>query len=167
MSDDFDSFVVARGRALLRFAYVLSGNGHLAEDIVQEVLARAHQKWSRIESMEAPEAYIRRAIVREYLSWRRRRASTEEVMADVPDRADPSDPAHTFVERGQMWELLSELPRSQRAVLVLRFYGDLADEDIANTLGCSQSTVRAHASRALARLRSVLGGRHAMEVDRG
>ncbi|MBN1171906.1 MAG: SigE family RNA polymerase sigma factor, partial [Micromonosporaceae bacterium] len=70
MTDDFDSFVIARSRALLRFAYVLCGNGHLAEDIVQEVLARAHQKWGRIHQMDAPEAYVRKAIVREYLSWR-------------------------------------------------------------------------------------------------
>lgn len=167
MPDDFDSFVVARGAVLVRFAYLLTGNTHLAEDIVQEVLARIHQRWARIERMEAPEAYVRRAIVREYLSWRRRKASTEEIVADVPDRGDPHDPAQTVVERGQMWAMLAGLPRAQRAVLVLRFYNDLGDDEIARLLGCSRSTVRAHAARALARLRSVLDNRKAVEVDHG
>ena len=167
MPDDFDSFVVARGRALLRFAYVLSGNRHLAEDIVQEVLARAHQRWGRIERMEAPEAYVRKAIVREYLSWRRRKASTEQVVAEVPDRVDPHEPELAIVERGEMWALLADLPRAQRAVLVLRFYNDLGDDEIAQALGCTRSTVRAHASRALARLRSVLTDRPRVEVERG
>lgn len=167
MADDFDSFVVARGRALLRFAYVLCGNAHLAEDIVQEVLARAHRKWSRIEQMEAPEAYVRKAIVREYLSWRRRRASAEEVVAQVPEHADPRDPATALAERTEMWALLAGLPKAQRAVLVLRFYGDLADDEIANALGCTKSTVRAHASRAIAKLRLMVGGRSAVEADRG
>lgn len=167
LTDDFDGFVVARGRVLLRFAYLLCGNRHLAEDIVQEVLARTHQRWSRIERMEAPEAYIRRAVVREYLSWRRRRASTEQVVADLPDRAAPGDLADALAERGEIWSLLAGLPRAQRAVLVLRFYNDLGDADIAALLGCSQSTVRAHASRALAKLRSVLANRAAVEVDGG
>lgn len=167
MPDDFDSFVVARGAALVRFAYLLTGNTHLAEDIVQEVLARIHRRWARIERMAAPEAYVRRAIVREYLSWRRRRASTEEIVAEVPDQGDPHDPAQTIVERGQMWALLAGLPRAQRTVLVLRFYNDLGDDEIAHVLGCGRSTVRAHAARALARLRSVLGNRKAVEVDHG
>jgi RNA polymerase sigma-70 factor (sigma-E family) len=163
MTDDFDSFVIARGRVLLRFAYVLCGNRHLAEDIVQEVLARVHRKWGRIERMEAPEAYVRKAVVREYLSWRRRKASAEQVMAELPDLPDPRDPVAQLADRGQMWALLAELPRAQRAVLVLRFYGDLDDEAISGMLGCSKSTVRANATRALAKLRTVLttigGGR--------
>jgi RNA polymerase sigma-70 factor (sigma-E family) len=156
MSDDFDAFVVGRGRALLRFAYLLCGNGHQAEDIVQEVLARVHPKWRRIERMAAPDAYVRKAIVREYLSWRRRRASTELAVAQVPDRPDPHDPERAFADRGEMWQLLAQLPRAQRAVLVLRFYDDLSDDEIAETLGCGRSTVRAHASRALAQLRTLL-----------
>jgi RNA polymerase sigma-70 factor (sigma-E family) len=171
MSDDFDSFVIARSRALLRFAYVLCGNGHLAEDIVQEVLARIHPKWGRIRGFEAPDAYVRKAIVREYLSWRRRRASLEVAVAEVPDRPDPNDPARALVERGEMWALLATLPRAQRAVLVLRFYDDLADDEIAEVLGCGRSTVRAHASRALTQLRSFLSQRlderRTVEVDGG
>ena len=156
MPDDFDAFVVARGQALIRFAYVLCGNAHLSEDIVQEVLARIHRRWDRIERMAAPEAYVRKAIVREYLSWRRRKASAERIVAEPPDRAVPDDQADSIVERGQMWALLATLPRAQRAVLVLRFYEDLPDSEIAEMLRCSPSTVRAHASRALSRLRADL-----------
>jgi RNA polymerase sigma-70 factor (sigma-E family) len=165
MSGGFDDYVVARGPALLRFAYVLCGNAHLAEDLVQEVLARVHRRWARIERMEAPEAYVRRAIVRELLSWRRRRASTEAVLAEVPDRPSEYDPAQQLAARDEMWTLLAGLPRAQRAVLVLRFYDDLADHEIADMLGCSPSTVRAHASRALARLRAALDHRP-VEVNR-
>ena len=155
--DGFDEFVVARGPALLRFAHLLCGNAHLGEDLVQEVLARVHRRWARIERLEAPEAYVRRAVVREFLSWRRRRASREAVTAQVPDRPDGSDTAHAYAARDEMWTLLAGLPRAQRAVLVLRFYNDLADDEIADTLGCTPSTVRAHASRALAKLRTALG----------
>lgn len=157
MEESFDAFVVERGPAMLRFGYVLCGDGHLAEDMVQEVLARVHLKWSKIVRMHAPEAYVRTAIVREYLSWRRRRASTEAVMAELPERSGGGDPQQQVVDRSQMWALLSQLPRTQRAVLVLRFYCDLPDEEIAQLLGWAKPTVRAHASRGLARMRTILG----------
>lgn len=167
LPDGFDGFVIARGPALLRFAYVLSGDGHLAEDLVQEVLARSHRRWERIERMQAPEAYVRKSIVREYLSWKRRKASTERVVAAVPDWADHRDHAHDLAVRGEMWAMLSGLPRAQRAVLVLRFYADLTDEEIAAQLGCGQSTVRAHAARALAKLRTVVSRQASTEADHG
>jgi RNA polymerase sigma-70 factor (sigma-E family) len=166
MSGGFDDFVVARGPALLRFAHVLCGNAHLAEDLVQEVLARVHRRWVRIENLEAPEAYVRRAIVREFLSWRRRRSSREAVLAEIPDRPSGQDTAQQLAARDEMWTLLASLPRSQRAVLVLRFYDDLADDAIADMLGCAPSTVRAHASRALARLRTALQHQPTVEVNR-
>ncbi|OLE23803.1 MAG: RNA polymerase subunit sigma-24 [Actinobacteria bacterium 13_1_20CM_3_71_11] len=165
MSGGFDEFVVIRGPALLRFAHVLCGNAHLAEDLVQEVLARVHRRWDRIERMDGPEAYVRRAVVREFLSWRRRRASREAVLADLPDRPVDEDAAQRHAARDEMWCLLAGLPRAQRAVLVLRFYDDLTDIEIAEVLGCAPSTVRAHASRALARLRTTL--QHTVEVNHG
>ncbi|MEU7908321.1 SigE family RNA polymerase sigma factor [Actinoplanes sp. NPDC049118] len=168
MSQGFDAFVVARGHALRRFAHVLCGDPHLAEDLVQEVLARAHRRWERIEAMDLPEAYVRKAVVREYLSWRRRRSSTERAMAELPDRPQPPgpghDPAHDLAARDEMWALLAGLPRAQRAVLVLRFYLDMTDEEIANTLGCAHPTVRAHASRALGRLRAAMADRSAPQT---
>jgi RNA polymerase sigma-70 factor (sigma-E family) len=162
MGDGFDDYVLARGQALLRFGYLLTGDRHLAEDLVQEVLAAAHRRWARVLRLERPEAYLRRAITRQYLSWRRRRASGETVLADLPDRPWDGDrfwggdPAGGLAARDEMWSLLATLPRNQRAVLVLRFYEDLPDAEIAELLGCATSTVRVHASRALARLRTAL-----------
>jgi len=136
--DTFEDFVVARGTGLIRFAYVLCGNHHLAEDLVQEVLARLHPRWSRIErDVDYPEAYARTAIVREYLSWRRRRVNSEAAVAVVPEARQPRpDRAQGQAERDELWRALSALPRSQRAVLVLRFYEDLSDAQIADVLGC-------------------------------
>jgi RNA polymerase sigma-70 factor (sigma-E family) len=157
--ENFDDFVHSRGRALLRFAYVLSGDAHLAEDLVQEVLARMHRRWDRVTVMDNPEAYVRTSIVRQFLSWRRRRAAREAIVADVPEPAGLEEPQQRVLAREQMWQLLASLPRAQRAVLVLRFYCDLPDDEIATLLDCREPTVRSQASRALARLRKTLGGR--------
>ena len=154
---DFDAFVQARGRALLRFAYVLSGDAHLAEDLVQEVLARMHRRWDKVTAMHHAEAYVRTAIVRQFLSWRRRRSAREAILAEVPEPAGLDEPQQQILARDQMWQLLTGLPRAQRAVLVLRFYCDLPDDEIAALLGCGESTVRSQASRALARMRKLLG----------
>jgi RNA polymerase sigma-70 factor (sigma-E family) len=161
MTTDFDDFVRGRGRALLRFAYVLSGDAHLAEDLVQEVLSRLHRRWDRITAMDNAEAYVRTAIVRQFLSWRRRRAYREAVLADVPEPAPSDAPEHRVLARDQMWQLLCVLPRAQRAVLVLRYYCDLPDEDIAVLLGCGKSTVRSQAARALAQMRTMVSQRGA------
>jgi RNA polymerase sigma-70 factor (sigma-E family) len=157
LPEGFDAFVQVRGRALLRFAYVLSGDAHLAEDLVQEVLARMHRRWDKITVMQHPEAYVRTAIVRQFVSWRRRRSAGEAILAEVPEPAGLDEPQQRVLARDQMWQLLIGLPRAQRAVLVLRFYCDLPDDEIAVLLGCGESTVRSQASRALARMRTLLG----------
>lgn len=154
--EDFDDFVHGRGRALLRFAYVLCGDAHLAEDLVQEVLARMHRRWDKITAMHHAEAYVRTAIVRQFLSWRRRRSAGEAVLAEVPEPPGLAEPQLRVLARDQMWQLMTGLPRAQRAVLVLRFYCDLPDDEIAAQLGCGESTVRSQASRALARMRAML-----------
>ena len=145
MEAGFDDFVAARGDALLRFAYLLCGDAHLAEDLVQGVLARAYRRWPK------PEAYVRAMVVNEHLSWRRKRSSREVVVAATPDVAarEPAD----LGARDEAWRLLATLPPRQRAVLVLRYYEDLSDRAIAEVLGCSASAVRAYAARALATLR--------------
>lgn len=149
---ELDELVAVRGQALLRFAYLLCGDAHLAEDLVQTVLARAYTKWSRVGTADRLEPYVRRMIVNEHLSWRRRRASGEVVVA-APDDAERPDAAQAVVDRDQVWRLLATLPRRQRAVLVLRYYEDMTDAAIADALGCAESAVRAYASRALATLR--------------
>jgi RNA polymerase sigma-70 factor (sigma-E family) len=154
--EGFDEFVQSRGWALLRFAFVLCGDAHLAEDLVQEVLARMHRRWDRIAAMHHAEAYVRTAVVRQFVSWRRLRSAREAVVAEVPEPAGFAEPQQRVLARDQMWRLLAGLPRAQRAVLVLRFYCDLPDGEIAALLGCGESTVRSQASRALARMRTML-----------
>ena len=156
MRESFEEYVSARTGQLHRFAYVLCGDRHLAEDLVQDVLARAHRRWARIEA-ERPDSYLRAAIVRAHLSWRRRRASTEKVLAEPPDPGDAvPDFTSQLAVRDELWTLLARLPKAQRAVLVLRFYEDLDDHRIADVLGCAPGTVRVHASRAMGTLRANL-----------
>jgi RNA polymerase sigma-70 factor (sigma-E family) len=152
-----DEVVRAHLPGLLRYATVLTGDGHTAADLVQEVLLRAHVRWTRIGLMERPDLYLRRMVTNEHLSWRRRwhvrtvHPSSDDVLAA---HADPAhDHAHRVVEDDALWRRLSELPPRQRTVLVLRYYEGLADPEIAQVLGTSAATVRSHASRALATLR--------------
>jgi RNA polymerase sigma-70 factor (sigma-E family) len=154
---DFDDFVNSRGPGLLRFAYLLTGNAHHAEDIVQDALARAHTHWSKISQYQVPEAYVRKTVLRLYLSWRRRRASTEIAVAEVGELgAHGADQADRIAVRQQLGQILATLPRMQRAVLVLRYFEDRDDDDIANLLGCAPATVRVHAARGLRRMRAEL-----------
>ncbi|GAA3392328.1 SigE family RNA polymerase sigma factor [Cryptosporangium minutisporangium] len=153
----FDAFAAAHGTALLRFAFLLTGNYHLAEDMLQEALMRVHRRWTKLERPEAISKYVRKAILRQYLSWRRLRSSAEMPSAVAPDTPLPgSDHAERYAERDALRNALTALPRQQRAVLVLRFYEDLDDTSIGELIGCSPITVRAHASRGLARLRGQL-----------
>jgi RNA polymerase sigma-70 factor (sigma-E family) len=147
----FDDFVTRRGPALLRFAYALTSDTGLAEDIVQQALIKAHRRWSTVANAEHPEAYVRRAVLNEYLSFRRRRSSTE-VVGSVPDRAR-HDVTDELAARDLMWRALARLPGRQRSVLVLRYYEGLPDGEIAALLGCREGTVRSLAARAFAILR--------------
>lgn len=157
MDERFEEYVRARGGALLRFAYLVCGDQHLAEDIVQEVLARVCRKWPRFVKVEQPDAYLRAAVARQFLSWRRRRSTTEVTLADAAEPAGPGpDYADHQALRDQTWRLLATLPRRQRVVLVLRYYEDLPDDQIAAVLGCRATTVRVHARRAMAALREQL-----------
>ena len=153
MPTPFDEYVQHSGYRLVRFAYALCGDRHLAEDLVQDILARIYPRWSRIEA-EQPDAYLRMAIVRAHLSWLRRRPNQERAAADLPDPPPPADFTTRHALRDELWHALASLTRTQRAVLVLRFYEDLDDRQIAETLGCAQATVRGHAARGLATLRT-------------
>ncbi|MEV4347136.1 sigma factor-like helix-turn-helix DNA-binding protein [Actinoplanes sp. NPDC049596] len=136
----FEQFAMARLPSLLRFAVVLTGDRDLAQDIVQDVLARVHSRWRRISETEDLETYVRRMVLTEYLSWRRFWA-VRRLRA-----AGGGAP-------GGLWQSLSGLGRKQRAVLVLRYYEELDDDQIADRLGASRATVRTLASRALKTLR--------------
>jgi len=155
----YEDFVAARLPAVLRYATALTGSPQLAEDVVQEVLVRVQARWRRIGAVERPEAYVRRMVLNEYLGWRRRPARRDlAVPADELERLSPplADPTAAHDDRDQLRCALARLPRRQRAVLVLRFYEELTDEEIAADLGCSTGTVRSHASRAVATLRRTL-----------
>lgn len=152
----FEEYVLARGPALVRLARLLVGDDHRAEDLAQEVLARAYPRWSRISRTDQPDLYLRRMLVNANISWWRRRSNRELSVAQVDDRPAPGDLGAAAVERDLMWRAVGGLPGRQRAVLVLRYYEDLDDAEIAQILGCSRVTVRTHAMRAIATLRSHL-----------
>jgi RNA polymerase sigma-70 factor (sigma-E family) len=148
----FDEFAATRLDAVLRFAVVLTNDRGLAEDVVQEVLIRAHQRWAQIGTMEHPEAYVRRMVVNEFLSWRRKWARYVP-QADVDPATTQADHADAQAERATLLAEVAKLPRRQRAVLVLRYYEGLSDAQIADVLGCAETTVRGYAFRGLAALR--------------
>jgi RNA polymerase sigma-70 factor (sigma-E family) len=148
----FDDWARARLPALVRFATVLTGERGLAEDVVQEVMIRAYGRWHRIVELDQPEAYLRRMVTNEYLSWRRR-WSRVTPQPDVASTQETADHAVAHADRDAILAELARLPRRQRAVLVLRYYERLTDAEIAEALGCPAGTVRSLASRALATLR--------------
>lgn len=144
----FEEFTRSRLPALLRFAKALCVDRGTAEDVVQEVLLRAQLRSEAIESLDDPGAYVRRMIVNEYLSWRRKWARMVPHAAP-PDPGAAPDPADSAADRALLISEIARLPRRQRAALVLRYFGGLSDADIAADLGCSEGTVRSHVSRAL------------------
>ncbi len=150
----FEEFVHSRGAGLVRFARLLTGDDHLADDLVQDVLARAFVKWRRVSAADRPDLYVRRMLVNANASWWRRRASSEVSVAEPPDPGRPTGADQDSVaERDHLWSVVARLPVRQRAVLVLRYYEDLDDASIAEILNISAVTVRTTASRGLATLR--------------
>ncbi|MGC0423045.1 SigE family RNA polymerase sigma factor [Embleya sp. AB8] len=153
----FEDFAAARLPGLLRYAALLCGDRELARDIVQDVLTKALVRWKRIGAMDRPDAYVRTMVTNEFLSLRRRRAIRTVALTHeaLDGRGAPSVPDHAADPgaREDLWHRLTELPRRQRAVLVLRYYEGLTDNEIAETLNCRPGTVRGYASRALATLR--------------
>jgi RNA polymerase sigma-70 factor (sigma-E family) len=139
------------GLDLLRFAYLLCGDRHRAEDLLQEVLLAMYRRFGDDLPLDNPVGYARRALANANVSWSRRATSRELILDTFPDAAalESSDPA----ERDALWQSLRRLPVRQRTVIVLRFYADATDNEIAAALGCRLGTVRSLASRALATLR--------------
>jgi RNA polymerase sigma-70 factor (sigma-E family) len=156
----FEEFAAGRLPAILRFAAVLTGDRASAEDVVQEVLVRVHQRWEKIGSLDQPERYVRKMIVNEFISSRRRlwRLVPSGRGSDVADGVTP-DYATVHAEREALLAEVRKLPRRQRVVLVLRYYEGLPDTTIAESLGCTPGTVRGYAWRALAALRVELAGK--------
>lgn len=162
----FRGFVAARSTALLRSAYLLVGDRHRAEDLLQTALIKTYLARSRIRDVAAIEAYVRRTMVTTATSWWRGRWYRERAVVQVPDRV-AADELGARLERDAMWVHLQALPAKQRAVLVLRFYEDMSESEIAEVLGVRPGTVKSHASRALAALRRRLADEHAQTGVRG
>lgn len=152
----FLELAAARGPALFRTAWLLTGDWHLAEDLVQEALGRIYARWSKVAAADEPAAYAHTVLVHVFLSHRRRRSSTERPTEDVgagaPGAADSDVPL-----RVTLLAALARLNRTDRAVVVLRYWQDLDAPATAELVGLSPAAVRARSSRALARLREVLG----------
>lgn len=152
MDEEFGQFVAARGRALCRTAYLLTGDWQVGEDLVQEALTRTYLRRRRLRSAAALEPYARKVMVSLFLSSRRRRWHGELPFADVPDQAANAR-IDAIEDRHELWAALLELSVQQRAVLVLRYFEDLTEADIAAVLDCSPGAVKTHAARGLDRLR--------------
>lgn len=151
--EDFEQWAHARSAALARSAYLLTGDVHLAEDLLQETLTRVAQHWRRVRRQGTPDAYARRVMHHLAIdAWRRRRSRPAEVLGAVTPEVSHVDPDAD--RRVVLRDALARLTPRQRAVLSLRYYEDLTEVETAGVLGCSVSTVKSTAREALARLRA-------------
>jgi RNA polymerase sigma-70 factor (sigma-E family) len=148
--DSFEQFVAARRGALLRTAYLLTGDAHDAEDLVQTALVKVVPRWDRIA--DDPEPYVRTVLARESVNrWRRRR------WREVPTNAPPERPIpEAATDRLALQQALGRLAPRQRAVIVLRYFDDLTERETAQVLGIAVGTVKSQARDALARLRELV-----------
>lgn len=165
---DFEEFVAARSRSLFRTAYLLTGSRESAEDLLQSAFERAYPRWRRIRRADQPEAYVRRMIVNlANDGWRRGRLReqelTEEHLAATERRTPAADPADRLAVRDQLMAALRGLPFQMRAVLVLRYWEGLSEQEASALLGVSTGTVKSQASRGLGRLRTALAGTDDLE----
>ena len=153
--EDFSVFAASRWPGLVRLAYGLTGDRWIAEDIAQATLARAYVAWRRVSRADDPDAYVRRILINTSNRRFRKRRVTEQ-QGTIPEFA-ADGPAELIGDRATLLAALRELPPRQRAVVVLRYWADLTDAQTAAALGCSPATVRSQLSRALVRLRTILG----------
>ncbi|MGW0606273.1 SigE family RNA polymerase sigma factor [Streptomyces sp. NPDC002644] len=157
LEDRFQEFVQARWPHLVRTAFLLTGDRHLAEDLTQTALAKAYRSWRRVLRADSPEAYVRRILVSCNSDRFRRRRVPEALTASVPERAAREDEGERADTRRALLAALAALPARQRAVIVLRYWEDLSESETAGTLGCSVGTVKSQAAKGLAKLRATPG----------
>ncbi|MEY9926881.1 RNA polymerase sigma-70 factor (sigma-E family) [Catenulispora sp. GP43] len=159
--DEFGRLVVARSHALRRTAYLMCGDWHEAEDLVQQAFIKLHAAWGRVQRRDDIDAYLRKTLLRTCIDekrrarWRRERPASDDLPDTVQAPGEP-DP-ETLSDRDALVAALRGLPPGQRAVLVLRFWEDLGVEETAQALGCSTGTVKSQTSRGLGTLRARLG----------
>ncbi|MBB2914927.1 RNA polymerase sigma-70 factor (sigma-E family) [Streptosporangium becharense] len=151
--EEFREYVVARGPALLRAAYRLTGHASDAEDLLQAALVKTYLAWDRIQDRSALDCYVRRAMVNINISWWRRRKLEEYPSEEIPEPVLADGLAHL---PEQVEQALDRLPARMRTAIVLRYYEDMSESEIATTLGISVGTVKSTVSRAMAKLRGDL-----------
>lgn len=161
----FEEYAAAAWSMLYRSAYLLAGNHADAEDLAQQTLIKAHAGWAKVSASDSSNAYVRRILTNTFLSSKRPRARRLELLTDeIPEwdgatgtAAGAAGTPGTSDERMALWPHITQLPPRQRAVIVLRYYEDLSEAEIAETLGCSRGNVKSTAHRALKSLRDALG----------
>jgi RNA polymerase sigma-70 factor (sigma-E family) len=149
---EFREYVTTRGRALLRTAYLLTGNMADAEDLLQAALAKTYLAWDRIEDRGALDGYVRRAMVNTHISWWRRRRVQEFPTDELPDQVVADHAAGSDLQE-TMRRAIDRLPERMRSAVVLRYYEDMTEAEVAERLGVSLGTVKSTVSRAVAKLR--------------
>lgn len=149
----FAGFVRANTPALLRTAYLLTGDSSSAEELVQDTFVRLYQKWDLVEQADVPLAYVRRSMANGFVNSTRRPWRREVAVEYLPEHPDDSNPQGRLDDRDELWSLLRTLPVRQRTALVMRYFHDLPDGEIAAALGCREGTVRSLISRGLAAMR--------------
>jgi RNA polymerase sigma-70 factor (sigma-E family) len=152
-SVEFSQYVTERSGAWLRVAYLLTGNRSDAEDLLQTALAKTYLAWNRIQDKGALDGYVRRVLVNTQTSWWRKRRVDEYPTDLLPEQPSEDAAPGQFEMRETIWKALGDLPKRQRAVVVLRYYEDLSEAETAAVMGISVGTVKSTASRALAKLR--------------
>ncbi|TDD86191.1 SigE family RNA polymerase sigma factor [Actinomadura darangshiensis] len=148
---DYAVYVTERSPRLLRTAYLLCRDWGQAEDLLQTALVKAWRAWRRVG--DDPDPYVYRILVNTHLSWAKRRWRGERPTGTPPDRCDPADAIGAAEDKAVLWAALGRLPHRQRATLVLRYFEDLTEPQVAAILGCSVGTVKSQTSKALAKLR--------------
>jgi RNA polymerase sigma-70 factor (sigma-E family) len=151
----FEEYAAGAWPSLYRYAYLLAGNHADAEDLAQQALMKAFRSWTKVAAADSTTAYLRRTLTNTYLSQHKPKARRAEVLTDAPPDSlvAPRGPE----EQMTLWPHVKSLPPRQRAVVVLRYYEDLSEQQIADVLGCSTGNVKSTAHRALQALRAALG----------
>jgi RNA polymerase sigma-70 factor (sigma-E family) len=162
--DEFAAYMTARQPSLLRTAYLLTGDRHTAEDLVQTALAKLYLSWDKVQHRELVDGYVRRILVNEHNSLWRRAFKRREVVSDELPEGQALD-RHDEGASGALWAFVQTLPRRQRAVIVLRYYEGLSEAETADVLGVSVGTVKSQASRALAAMRARVHDHPGLAVD--
>jgi RNA polymerase sigma-70 factor, ECF subfamily len=161
--ESFREFVARRQQALLRTAYLLTGDWGTAEDLLQTALTKTYLARHRIRDHAAVEAYARATLVTTSTSWWRRRWHGERPTGELPERVFLPDGSDQVDERDRIWQVVRRLPARQRAVVVLRYYEDMSEAETAHLLRISTGTVKSHTSRAMQSLRISLGDGNIIE----